>query len=348
MTLHLFGTTADGIPVTEAVLAVDSGAIASILDYGAIVRDLKIPDSAGIRRRVVLGYRDLAGYLADRAHLGAIAGRHANRIASGRLELDGRIHQLTRNERGRTHLHGGAVGFGRKPWRFVGHDDSSATLALTSPEGEEGYPGRLEVTCTYRLEPPATLAIEMTATTDAPTVVNLAHHSYFTLNYGHSVRDHLLQVSATNYTPTDQNLIPSGAIAPVAATPYDFRVPRPLEAPTMTVDFPYDVNYVLDRPAAEFFWAATVAAPDGKLWVEVHTTEPGLQLYDAGHLAASHPGLDGRFHFRHAGLCLEPGRFPDGPNHANFPSAVLRPGAVYRQRTEYRFGSGPVSWRDSN
>jgi aldose 1-epimerase len=152
-------------------------------------------------------------------------------------------------------------------------------------------------------------------------------------------------VNASSHTPAEQDLIPSGEIAPVVATLYDFRAPRPLETSAVATDFCYDVNFVLDRAHAGLCWAATMATPDSKLWMEVHTTEPGLQVYDGSYLGASHRGLDGRFHFRHAGLCLEPGRFPDGPNHANFPSAVLYPGTVYRQRTQYRFGSGPANWR---
>jgi aldose 1-epimerase len=343
MALHRFGTISD-VPVTEVTLALASGATASILDFGAIVRDLQIPDPDGGRRRVVLGYRDLAGYLADRAYLGAIVGRYANRIAGGRFELGGRVHQLSRNDHDRTHLHGGICGFNRRHWTIVGHDDASVTMMLTSPAGEEGYPGKVEVTCTYRLAPPATLLIEMQATTDASTIVNLVHHSYFNLNYCHSIRDHLLQVNASNYTPTTQDLIPTGDIVPVRGTRYDFRVPRPLETASIGADFLYDINFAIDRSAIGLSWAATIAAPSGGLWMEVHTSEPGLQLYDGGHLTPSEEGLDGRFHFRHAGLCLEPGRFPDAPNHTNFPSAILDPGAAYRQRTEYRFGRGPVNW----
>ena len=168
MALHAFGVSPDGTTVTEARLALPSGMAASIIDRGAVVRDLQIPVADGGRRRVVLGFRDVAGYLDDQSHVGALAGRHANRIGGGRFELDGTVHQLTLNERGRSHLHGGIMGFGRRPWRMVGHDDASVVLALTSPAGEEGYPGTLEARCLYRLVPPATLRIVMTATTDAP------------------------------------------------------------------------------------------------------------------------------------------------------------------------------------
>jgi aldose 1-epimerase len=345
MALHPFGTTGEGVAVTEAVLTLPSGATASILDYGAIVRDLLVPDQAGGLHRVVLGHNDLPSYLADKGHMGAIAGRYANRIAGGRFELDGKIYRLARNSRGDHHIHGGLRGFGRQHWRIVGHDEASVTLALISPDGDEGYPGELAVNCTYRLLPPATLAIEMTAMTDAPTVVNLAHHSYFTLNYGQSIRDHIVQVNANRYTPSDADSIPTGEIVSVAGTPYDFWTPRPLQSTAPAPDFVYDINFALNRTEDGLLWAATVAAPDDALWMEVHTTEPGMQLYDGAYVGTSTPGLDGRMHFRHAGLCLEPQKFPASPNRPNFPSAVLRPDAVSAQRTEYRFGAGPANWR---
>jgi len=336
MTRQLFGTTDDGIAVTELRLALASGMTASILDRGAALRDLQVPVPEGLRR-VVLGYRDLAGYVADAHYLGVVNGRHANRIAGSGFELDGIVYRPTLNEHGRTHLHGGEVGFGRKQWRVLAHEDASATLGLTSPAGDEGYPGTVEARCTYRLVAPSTLSIEMSATTDAPTIINLAHHAYFTFADGRPVRDHLLQVDASRYTPVDADLIPTGEIAPVAGTPYDFRSLRPIGNPSLASDFAYDINFVLDRAGAGLSRAATLAAPDRTLWMEVFTTEPGIQLYDGSYLGPSHPGLDGKPHFRHAGLCLEPGKFPDGPNHQNFPSAVLRPSEIYRQITEYRF-----------
>ena len=333
MGLHSFGTTDDGLTVTKVRLALPSGRAASILDRGAVVHDLKIPTRNGAVQRVVLGYRDLAGYCADRGYLGALAGRHANRIAGGRFRLDGRIHQLTLNEHGRTHLHGGLIGFSRRGRRILEHTDASVTLGLTSPAGEEGYPGTLEASCTYWLVDPGTLSMHMTAETDLPTIVNFAHHSYFTLNCGQSIRDHLLQIDAEHYTPTDPELIPTGAIVSVADTPFDFRGLRRIA----DADIPYDINFVLDRVQTGLYRAARLLPPGGGIAIEVYTTEPGLQFYDGSYLSASHPGLDGHPHFAHAGLCLEPGRFPDGPNHPNFPSPVLRPGEVYRQTTEYRF-----------
>jgi aldose 1-epimerase len=251
----------------------------------------------------------------------------------GRFKLDGKIHQLTLNEHGRTHLHGGRIGLSRRGWLILQHTDASVTLGLTSPAGEEGYPGTLEASCTYRLVDPGTLSIHMTAETDSPTIVNSAQHSYFTLNYGQSIRDHLLQIDAEHYTPTDGQLIPTGAIVSVTDTPFDFRRLRRIAEAGIS----YDINFVLHHAQAGLHRAARLLPPDGGIALEVYTTEAGLQFYDGGYLKASHPGLDGCPHFPHAGLCLEPGRFPDGPNHPNFPSPVLRPGEVYRQTTEYRF-----------
>lgn len=337
MSVRPFGQTADGVPVSEARLVLPSGMEASIIGFGSILRDLVVPVPGGPARRVVLGYPDLAGYLGDTAHLGANAGRCANRIANGRFILDGKPIQLALNEGGRTHLHGGPHGFGRRVWTIAAADDHSAELTLRSPAGEGGYPGTVEARCIYRLLPPATLQIEFAATTDAPTIVNIAHHSYFTLHHGRSVRDHVLQVNAARYTPTDAALIPTGEIASVAGTPYDFRVPRPLSETRAAPDFFYDVNLVLDRAASGVVHAATVTAPGSPIKMEVHTTEPGVQMYDAVHLGSTVPAHGGVHYGRHMGLCLEAQKFPDAPNHSNFPSIVLRPGETYRQITEYRF-----------
>jgi aldose 1-epimerase len=337
MSLHSFGTAPGGVAVTEARLALPSGLTASILDRGAVLRDLQVPAPVGGPRRVVLGYLTLEGYLADRASLGAVNGRYANRIAAGRFVLDGVEHRLSLNENGRTHLHGGTIGFRRRLWRILGHDEASVTLGLTSPDGEEGYPGTLEARCTYRLVPPATLRLELEATTDAPTIVNLAHHPYFTFAPGQPVGDHQVEIDAEHYTPVDPALIPTGEIAPVAGTRYDFRALRPIDAHAARSPSPYDINFVPDRPGPDIRRVARVLAPDRSLLMEVHTTEPGLQFYDASKLTPTHPGLDGQLHFPRAGVCLEPQAFPDAPNHPNFPPAVLRPGGQYRQITEYRF-----------
>lgn len=310
----------------EIRLAGPDGTVASILDWGATLRDLVVPGRDGRPQRVVLGHDRIEDYRANPAYLGAIVGRHANRIGAGRFVLDGHSHQLTLNEGGRTHLHGGITGFSHQPWQVTACTGTSVTLTLTSPDGDQGYPGTVTATCTYALAVPATLRVELSATTDAPTPVNLAHHSYFTLQDGADARDHRLQLAAAQYTPVDADQIPTGQIAPVAGTPYDFRKAR-------AIDLALDHNFVLsgDGPAA------VVTAPDGRLALTVTTDAPGLQVYDGRGLNAAPPGIGGQAHFPHAGLALEPQHFPDSPNQPGFPGVILRPGRTWRQRSEFRF-----------
>jgi aldose 1-epimerase len=337
VSIHFFGRLPDGTAISEIRLSSASGATASILTFGAALRDLVVPVPDAAPRRVVLGFEALDGYLQNNRYLGVTAGRHASRIGGGRISVDGVEHQLSLNEGG-VHLHGGVVGFSRKPWRILESDQESVTLGLISPDGDDGYPGELDVRCTYRLQAPGTIHITLTATTDAPTVVSLANHAYFSLLPGTTSREHKLQFVASGYTPFSPALVPSGEIASVAGTPYDFRQLRPISDPTGDPDFDYDCCVVLDREGGELIRGARLEAPDGSLHMEVHTTEPCIVFYDGAGLAPDFAGLDGAPFQAHAGLCLEPMRFPDGPNQPNFPSPILRPGEIYRQETEYRFG----------
>ena len=213
MSVHLFGRLADGTEISEIRLATAAGATASVITLGASVRDLVVPLTGGSGRRVVLGFPTLEGYLANPGYIGVTAGRHASRIGRGLLPIGGVRYQLTLNDGGRHHLHGGTTGFSRRPWRILAEDAVSVTLGLTSPDGDQGYPGTVEARCTYRLEEPATLRVVMTATADAPTAVSLAHHSYFTLSPRRSIRDHRLAVNARHYTPLDAERIPTGEIS---------------------------------------------------------------------------------------------------------------------------------------
>lgn len=326
MTVSTIGTV-DGVDIAEVALSAADGTRATVIGFGASVRSLTVPAPEG-PRPVVLGYPELAGYLHNPGYVGTTAGRHANRIGGGRFTLDGATYQLGLNERGRTHLHGGIRGFSHRPWRLVASDATSATFEIVSPDGEEGYPGTLTARVTYALAAPAMLRVTMEATTDAPTIVSLAHHSYFTLAPGRAVLEHRLAVHAGHITPVDADLIPTGEIAPVEGTPFDFRQPRRLaDGPRL------DHNYVLDATpeAGGLHPAATVTG--GGLVLTCRTTAPGLQVYDGG-------GLGVPF-FPHAGLCLEPQTFPDGPNKPSFPSPVLRPGETWRQVTEYAFAPAP-------
>jgi aldose 1-epimerase len=337
MSARPFGHLQDGTAISEISLTTEAGASASIITRGATVRDLLIPLPPNETRRVVLGFPTLDGYLADTSYLGATAGRYASRIGGGRFQIDGALYQLSLNEGNQTHLHGGTQGFSQRSWQILSEDCASVTLCLISPDRDQGYPGTVEAHCRYCLAEPATLWIEMTATTDAPTIVNLAHHSYFSLNPGENIRGHLLRVNANHYIPVDAQLIPTGEIHAVAGTPYDFRHSRLISDPTGNPDFCYDLHFVLDREGDGLAWAATVRSPDSGLQMELYTTEPCLVFYDGAKLKSTFAGHDGRPYSKYDGLCLEPQRFPDSPNHPRFGSAVLRPGETYRQVTEYRF-----------
>jgi aldose 1-epimerase len=330
------GRLADGTPVEEIAISAP-GLSARVLTFGATLASLVLDTPSG-PREVLLGFDRLEDWVAHGAYFGCIAGRCANRIAGGRFELDGRAYELPRNDGGRHHLHGGTLGFGRRVWRVADADGRSATLALTSPDGEEGYPGTVEATCRYTVDESRRLVIELTATTDAPTLVNLAGHGYFALDDGPDVLDHRLTIAAEAHTPADAELIPTGEIRPVAGTRFDFRTERPVRNGPGEAHAGYDDNFVLaTAPSAEPRFAARLRSARSGVALDLHTTEPGLQVYDGGFLPVAPPLRGGRPGVRHGGICLEPQRFPDAVHYAGFPGSVLRPGEVYRQRTEYRF-----------
>lgn len=317
------------------------------MEWGAVLRDLIVPRPGGGRQRVVLGLPQLADYPGHSPHMGAIAGRYANRIGHGRFSLDGRDYQLPLNQDGRHSLHGGGQGFGKRPWTLVHHDETSATLALVSPDGDAGYPGTLRCWCRYSLTGAATLRLELSATTDAPTIVNLAHHSYFRLDDAQDALDHLLEIRANLMTPVDADSIPDGALLHVAGTPFDFRRARAIrQAGPDGARFRYDHNYMLRRDrrepsvadGLELAHAATLRSTVTGLAMQLWTTEPALQLYDGYKLALTVPGHDGVTYGPSAGIALEPQHAPDSPNLPHLPGTVLRPGEIYRQVSEYRFG----------
>ena len=328
----------EGADIAEVTIRSEAGAEARIISWGAAVRDLVVPTKGGTQR-VVLGYDRFEDYLAHSPYFGANPGRFANRIAQGRFTLDGVTYELDRNEKGQQTLHGGSRGFGKRPWSVVTSDTRSVTLALVSEDGDMGFPGRVVATCTYLLTEPSTLQVSFTATTTKPTPVNLAHHSYFNLDGSPDILDHHLLIAADFYTPTDDDLIPTGEISAVADTPFDFRSDRPIRYEAEAGVFPYDVNFVL-RSANQLGHAATAWSPRSGVTLEAWTTEPGLQLYSGGKLKTPVPGLDGQPYGPHAGFCLEAQRFPDCPNKPHFASAILRSGEVYRQTSEYRFSGG--------
>lgn len=332
---HPFGSLPDGTAIEE--LRLEAGGMrASILTWGAVLRDFLVPDRQGKPRRVVLGLNTLDDYLAHSRNFGATCGRVANRIGNARFMLDGTDHQLTVNYRNRHILHGGNGAFGRRPWRIVDAAPDRATLEIASPAGEDGFPGAVTAQCTYALEPPGGLRITMTATTDAPTPINLAHHSYWNLDGSRDVGLHRLRVPADFYTPTDGDGIPTGEVRSVAATPYDFRAGRALAGPGAPIPG-YDINLVLARAGRPgLFEAAVVDSPAGDLSLQLLTTAPGLQVFDGHTLSVQVPGLHGFAYGPRCGLALEPQFFPDSVNNPHFPSSILRPGTCFVQESLFR------------
>lgn len=337
MTRRAFGLLPDGTGVDEITLRAP-GIEARVITWGAVLRDLVVLRGSETPRHVVLGLNSIEDYLTYSRNFGAICGRVANRIARGRMTIDGRDHALTTNVLGRHTLHGGTTGFSRRVWTVGEADTASVTLEHVSPSGEEGFPGTVRAHCVYRLEAPATLRIVLTATTDAPTALNLAPHPYFNLDGSASIDAHRLTVAADFHTPTDDEGIPTGEIRMVAGTGYDFRSARALGDAARPAKG-YDGNLVLRRGGAApgLLPVATLASPGGDLTMQVQTTEPGLQLYDAPTLDLPVAGVDGRRYGPRAGLAIEPQRFPDAPNHAHFPSVILRPGEISRQESLFVF-----------
>jgi aldose 1-epimerase len=336
MAVERFGTV-EGTDVLEVALRSDAGAEARILTWGAVIRDLVVPSRRG-RQRAVLGLNTVEDYIAHSPYFGAVVGRHANRIGQARFALRGRTHQLDANEKGRHQLHGGSRGFGTRLWTLLDHGPRTAALGLVSEDGDMGYPGRLVALCTYTLLEPATLRVALEATCDAPTPVNLTTHSYFNLDGMSDICSHHLMIAADHVTPTNADLIPTGEVRTVEATPYDFRALRPIGAAQLLERrVTYDINYVLRTRSPEVAHAATLASRTSGVEMELWTTEPGVQFYDGHLLAIPVPGLEGARYGARAGLCLEPQRFPDGPNKAHFPPCILEPGEISRQVSELRF-----------
>ena len=324
------------LPGGETVEAISIGAgnlTADILSWGAVVHDLRFD---GRNWPLVLGFDSIGDYLEHSRFFGATAGRYANRIADGRFELEGQTYQLERNFLDRHHLHGGSMSFGLRLWDIVAASDNAVTLALESPDGEGGYPGAVNVTCIMSVEPPATLVIRYEGTTSAPTILNLAHHSYFNLDGSPDILNHKLKIDAETFLPVNETLIPTGEIRPVEGTMFDFRESRRIRDPALPITL-YDHNFCLaGEQSAEPDVCAVLEGERG-LSMTLKTTEPGLQFYDGSTLDVPVPGLDGRAYGAHAGLCLEPQRWPDSPNRPKFTDATLRPGETYRQTSLFEF-----------
>jgi len=337
-----FGSTRLGAPVDEYTLTNGSGVSTSILTWGGIVRTLIAPDRNGKPADVVLGFDSLEPYEDRHPYFGTITGRFANRIARGTFTLNGERYTLAINN-GPNHLHGGIDGFDRTVWkaRSESTDDAAKViLSHTSPDGDEGYPGEVQAQVTYTLSNDNSLRIDYEATTSKPTPINLTNHSYFNLA-GHDSGDVLeqeLMIDAAQIVPVDETQIPTGVLASVAGTPFDFTKFHPIGERIAQVHGGYDHTFVVsgDQPGLRLI-AKALDRNSGRS-LEVLTTEPGVQLYTGNFLDGSLSGKRGARYHKHAGFCLETQHFPDSVNQPNFPSTILRPGETYRQTTVYRLG----------
>ena len=338
-----FGQMPDGQKVTLYELTNEHGLSAGVIDYGAILVSLHVPDRDGKMADIVLGFDNLDSYLKRNPLFGATVGRYANRIAHASFTLDGTEYKLTANA-GKNHIHGGrSKRFDKVMWKgqtFRNNEEVGVRLKYLSKDGDEGFPGNLDCVVTYTLTKMNELKISYEATTDKPTIVNLTNHSYFNLaGAGHGdVLGHEIKINADFYTPSDKALIPTGEIHNVEGTPLDFTEPKTIGARIgeLKQTRGYDHNYVLKNSSGSLVPAARVYEPKSGRIMEVHTTEPGMQFYTANGMRGIN-GKDGKIYNRHYGFCLETQHFPDSPNKPHFPSVVLRPGQQFRSMTVFAF-----------
>lgn len=341
-----FGRLADGSSAKLYSLVNANGLQAKISDYGATLVQLLVPDRQGRLADIVLGYHSLADYLTDPAYFGSTIGRYCNRIAAGRFTLQGSTYTLATDAGGACSLHGGEQGFDKKRWRAEYLRDT-LHLHYRSRDGEEGYPGNLDVCVSYRLTDDNALTIDYRASTDQATVVNLTNHAYFNLRGegNGDILQHRLQLNADAYLPVDAKMLPTGELRPVADTAFDFRQMSAIGARIDTGDEQlargggYDHNWVLNKPAtgSDYALAARVTEPQSGRVMEVWTSQPGVQFYSANFLDRRRPGKSGVPYGPRSALCLETQHFPDSPNQPHFPTTTLLPGDIYRAKTAYKF-----------
>lgn len=341
-----FGT-ADGKSVTLYTLKNAKGSEARIMNYGGIVQSLKVADKNGNLDDVVLGYDDVAGYIKVTPYFGCLVGRYGNRIGGAKFTLDGQTYTLATNN-GPNSLHGGVKGFDKVVWNVVKATANSLELQYLSKDGEEGFPGNLNVTAIYTLTDDNALKLTFHATTDKATVVNLTHHSYFNLRgQGNGdILGHELYLNSDKTTPVDKELIPTGEIADVAGTPFDFRQPMVIGAriddPNAVLQYGpgYDHNWIVNQAKpGELTLQARVTEPTTGRIMEVWSDEPAVQFYAGNFLDGTITGKGGKVYQKRTGFCLEPQHYPDSPNKANFPSTVLRPGQTYKNTIIYKFSA---------
>jgi len=340
-----YGKLANGENVTLVTLRNAHGLEIDVISYGGIITRMMVPDANGRLGDIVLGLDTLEEYVESNPYFGAIIGRYGNRIANGRFTLDGETFQLDTND-GDNHLHGGIEGFDKKNWSmdpYVTENSAGVVLTLTSPQGDQGYPGQLDTRVTYELTNGNELDMHFSATTDKPTIVNLTQHSYFNLAGSGDILGHELMINAGQFTPVGKGLIPTGELRTVDGGPFDFRQPKTIgqdiedDEEQLELGLGYDHNFVLkDQADDELVLAARATDPISGRVLEVLTVEPGVQFYSGNFLDGSLRGKDTVYEYR-SGFCLEPQHFPDSPNQPDFPSTVLLPGETYETRIVYRF-----------
>jgi aldose 1-epimerase len=349
MTVSVFGKLSDGREVHQYVLTNKAGAVAKIIDYGATVTSLSVPDRNGKIGDVVLGYDSPQQYAEGTFYFGAIVGRYGNRIGKGKFPLDGKEYQLTIND-GENHLHGGKIGFNKVLWQQIAGSDAgepSLQLQYISKDGEEGYPGTVTLKVRYTLTEKNELRIDYEGTTDKPTVLNPTQHSYFNLTGSpdRPILSHQLMIESDGITPVDKGLIPTGQIAAVENTPFDFRSLTEIGSrindsnEQMILGHGYDHNWVLRNFSGKVRKAAELYDPSSGRVLTLLTDQPGLQFYTGNFLDGTAKGKNGIAYKQRTGLCLETQAFPDTPNKPQFPSITLRPGQTYRQTTIYQFST---------
>tara|TARA_R100000908_G_scaffold64032_1_gene46601 strand:- start:15633 stop:16763 length:1131 start_codon:yes stop_codon:yes gene_type:complete len=337
----VFGEMEDGRTAHIYTLKNSNGMEVKITNYGGIITSVLAPDTQGNFDNVVLGYENLAKYEADHPFFGALIGRFGNRIANGKFTLNGEEYELTIND-GQHHLHGGTGGFWQVLWTVESHSDSTVELSYLSEDGDQGYPGNLQVKVLYTLTENNELRIDYTAKTDKATPVNLTNHAYFNLSGDpeSQILDHKLRLQASHYTPVDETLIPTGEIAEVEGTPFDFTELKEIGAEIDQVEGGYDHNFVLDRQTNDALESiGLLVDPQTGRTLEVLTTEPGIQFYSGNFLDGSLEGPNGEKFIKHSALCLETQHFPDSPNQSDFPSTILEPGDTYQTTTVYKFAT---------